>query len=202
MKQLSLLLSVVGLGLGATALVLQLTAGKKNKAASVTNDIRKQESTTADNSFRIAYFEMDSLESNFVYFKRAKEEITDKERSLTASFAALQKSFQQKAAALNQQRPTSQQEMEEMQAKVIEMERKLKEKRDEIDQQLYEFRNNKLKEIRTKIENFLKEYNKDKRYAYIFTYEQGFIYSRDTTYDITNDLLNGLNAIEAKASKK
>jgi outer membrane protein len=92
--------------------------------------------------------------------------------------------------------------MEEMQAKVIEMERKLKEKRDEIDQQLYEFRNNKLKEIRTKIENFLKEYNKDKRYAYIFTYEQGFIYSRDTTYDITNDLLNGLNAIEAKASKK
>jgi len=50
-------------------------------------------------------------------------------------------------------------------------------------------------DIRKKIEDYLKEYNKTKGFNYIISYEaNSFIYIRDTAYNITDDLVNGLNA--------
>jgi outer membrane protein len=51
----------------------------------------------------------------------------------------------------------------------------------------------KMQDVKTKIENFLKEYNKTKGYAYILAYEPGIIYYRDSTLNITDDLVKGLN---------
>jgi outer membrane protein len=48
-------------------------------------------------------------------------------------------------------------------------------------------------DIRKKIEEFLKEYNKDKGYADIFSNSQGLMYYKDTAYNITNDMIKGLN---------
>ena len=49
------------------------------------------------------------------------------------------------------------------------------------------------KDIKLKIETFLKEYNRDNRFAYILAYMPELIYYRDSTNDITKDLLKGLN---------
>ena len=51
----------------------------------------------------------------------------------------------------------------------------------------------KQNEIKTKIENFLKDYNKTRNYSYIISYEQGLFYYRDTAYNITTDVVKGLN---------
>jgi outer membrane protein len=47
--------------------------------------------------------------------------------------------------------------------------------------------------IKKKIEDFLKEYNKAKYYSYILVYDPGFIYYKDETYNITADVIKGLN---------
>ena len=43
------------------------------------------------------------------------------------------------------------------------------------------------------MEDFLQEYNKDKGFAYIISYEPGIMHYKDSIYDITRDVLTGLN---------
>ena len=57
-------------------------------------------------------------------------------------------------------------------------------------------------DVRGKIESYLKEYNKQHGYAFILSYEPGFmLYYKDSAYDITNDVISGLNQ-EYKIGKK
>ncbi|MDQ3278599.1 MAG: OmpH family outer membrane protein, partial [Bacteroidota bacterium] len=51
----------------------------------------------------------------------------------------------------------------------------------------------KMQDVKAKVEEYLKEYNKDKGYSYILAYEPGFIFYRDSALNITADLIAGLN---------
>ena len=48
------------------------------------------------------------------------------------------------------------------------------------------------------IEDFMKEYNKDKGYSYIFSNIPDMMYYKDTAYNITADVIRGLNAMHKK----
>jgi len=73
------------------------------------------------------------------------------------------------------------------------MQQGLQEKKQALDNDLFNY-NSKMKEdILTRIQNFLKEYNKDGRYDYIFSYEPGFMFYKDTALNITKDVITGLN---------
>lgn len=50
--------------------------------------------------------------------------------------------------------------------------------------------------IQTKLKDFLSEYNKDKKYMYIFTTGTGLDYMvfKDSSLNITNDVIKGMNA--------
>ena len=52
----------------------------------------------------------------------------------------------------------------------------------------------RLQEVKKKIEDFLKDYNKDKGFSYIMTNSPDLIYLKDTVYNITGDLIIGLNS--------
>ena len=51
----------------------------------------------------------------------------------------------------------------------------------------------KMKEVKNKIEDYLRTYNAERGYTYILAYEPGLFYYRDSTFDITGDLIKGLN---------
>ena len=51
-----------------------------------------------------------------------------------------------------------------------------------------------LQEVKKKIEAFIVKYNKDKQFAYVFSSNADLMYYKDTTYDITADIVKGLNA--------
>jgi outer membrane protein len=55
-------------------------------------------------------------------------------------------------------------------------------------------------EIVTQIKNYCKEFNKDRRYSYIIANEPLFYYA-DTAYNITEQLLKGLNEFYTKKKK-
>jgi outer membrane protein len=69
----------------------------------------------------------------------------------------------------------------------------LKGQKQDIDQKYQEFLMRKNLDIKKKIEDYLKEYNKTRNYSYIISYEQGLFYFRDTAYNITADIIKGLN---------
>jgi outer membrane protein len=56
----------------------------------------------------------------------------------------------------------------------------------------------KMQDVKKKIEDYLKEYNKDKGYAFVFSNSENLMYFRDSSYDITQDVVNGLNKQYAK----
>ena len=58
-------------------------------------------------------------------------------------------------------------------------------------------------DVHKKISEYLKEYNKNKGFNYIITSEESLIYYKDTVYNITKDVIAGLNAdYKAKGKTK
>ena len=53
-------------------------------------------------------------------------------------------------------------------------------------------------EILSMIRNFCSEFNKDKKYTIIISNEPGLVFYKDSTMDITKDLLEGLNKMYGK----
>jgi outer membrane protein len=123
---------------------------------------------------------------------------------MTKELERIDKSIMAKAGEyqqrLNSQNMT-QQQAEAANNDIIERRRSLEAKRQEYDQTFKDVYMRRMQDVRTKIEEYLKEYNKNNTYSYIFSYEPGFIYYRDTLYNITNDVLKGLNEKYKKAAK-
>ena len=69
----------------------------------------------------------------------------------------------------------------------------MKNRKQEMDQGYNNYMMTKQNEIKSKIEEFLKEYNSTRHYTYIVSYEQGLFYYRDSAYNITSDVVKGLN---------
>ena len=61
---------------------------------------------------------------------------------------------------------------------------------------------NKQQEVISHIKKYCLEYNKDKKYSLIIANEPGLIYYKDTAFNITSELLKGLNELFDKQKKK
>jgi outer membrane protein len=118
-----------------------------------------------------------------------------KEASLTSQMDALQNSYQRRLKELQDKGPTmTQSEGEAAQREVAQMQQKFQQRQMSMEQDLKKHQVDLMNDVRNKIENYLKEYNKEKGYAFILSYEPGFmLYYRDSVYDITNDVIEGLN---------
>ena len=59
-------------------------------------------------------------------------------------------------------------------------------------------------ELQKRLNDFLEKFNSDKKYAYIMSYRTGAsnILYKDNKYDITNEVIKGLNEANASAEKK
>jgi outer membrane protein len=60
----------------------------------------------------------------------------------------------------------------------------------------------KTRDIKNKIEEYLKGYNENNKFSYIVAYEPGLFYYRDTMFNITNDVLKGLNELKKTTKEK
>jgi outer membrane protein len=88
----------------------------------------------------------------------------------------------------------TQTEGEAAQREYAQMQQKYQQRQVAMEQELKKHQIDLMTDVRNKIENYLKEYNKEKGYAFILSYEPGFmLYYRDSVYDITNDVIKGLN---------
>ena len=92
----------------------------------------------------------------------------------------------------------SQAEVANKQQELVEMDKNLKSRKQLMDQEMQDETVKKLQDVKKKIEDYLKEYNKGKGYSYILAGSPDLIYYKDSVYNITNDLLKGLNELYKK----
>jgi len=184
----ALLIWNVLLTLVAGYLLIQQFGGSKKTAASESNGETK--------TFKIAYFEMDSIENNFEKVKDVKKEIADKDEHYNSEVAKLEMEMNRRVQGYQQKQNSgtmTEQDYVNAQADLKKLETKLKGDKQLLDNQYQDFVLRRNLDVRKQIEEYIARYNQDKGYSYIIAYEPGLFYYRDTLYNITADLLKGLN---------
>jgi len=165
------------------------------------NHVTGRKQTDRDSSsvytpFRIAYFEMDSVQNNTSLVKDVQTEIEKKEKEFSTQLSQLEYSYQSKIQEYQQKEKSgtmTKTDYEKAQADVRQLEQRIKAKKQELDQQYQDFMMRSQLNLKKTIEDFISEYNKTKDYSYIVAYEQGLFYYKDTLYNITDDVVKGLN---------
>lgn len=192
MKNAALILNAVLLV--AVAVLFYLHFSSKTPVKGISNAAGNNAANAAspDRTFKIGYFEWDSVTNHFALFKQMQDELNQKEEVNTREKMRLRQSYQTKINSYTQ-RELSQTESEAATQEIKSMEVDISNRMQRLDQELQETQMRKTNEIKTKIEDFLKEYNKEKAYSYILAYEPTIIFFRDTMYNITSDLIRGLN---------
>jgi outer membrane protein len=140
------------------------------------------------------------VEAHYQYFKDVLSQVKAKENEMNAELSSLEKSYQKKIAEWQKKAPTmSQTEGQEAQQEYAQMQQNFQIRKQTLQEALMKHSEELKTDIRKKIEDYLKEYNKTKGYNYIISYDaNSFIYLRDTANNITDDLVSGLNAAYKK----
>ena len=147
----------------------------------------------------VAYFDMDSIEANFVLWKQVQAEVVKREAGINDTITQMRNGFQSYYQKLQAQSANlSPRQKDSLGNELAQMDSEIKNRTAELNQKYQTFFMSKQQEIVTLIKNYCKEFNKDKRYSYIIAREPGLFYYTDTAYNVTSDLLKGLNAFYTK----
>ena len=191
MKNGALIFNVVLLVLVGVLFYLHFSS-KQPSAPKVQSVQNKQQATVSD-EFRIGYFEWDSISNRFELFKAFQNEVNQREESNERKKLGLRQQYENKVNSYSSRTSMSQAESTSAAQDIKNLENSITNEMRKMDQELNDYTARKQKELKTNIEDFLKDYTKENRYSYIFAFEPGFMFYRDSTYNITSDLVKGLN---------
>ncbi|HVS96222.1 MAG TPA: OmpH family outer membrane protein [Puia sp.] len=194
MKYISTILSVIALGLIA---ILFLT---QSRHFDQLQRHMEEEKKSIGSGFKIAYFDMDSLEAHYDGFKDAQQQVKEQESRMTQELTSLDRKNQKTIESWRQKGNTmTPAEQAQAQQEYAQMQQEYQSHKQALEQDFYKMTEDKKTELRKKIEDYLKDYNKQKNYSYIIQFDaNSFIYTKDTVYNITADLVDGLNAAYRK----
>ena len=144
---------------------------------------------------KVAYFEIDSIQNSYSFFKDVKSSLQAKDVENAKQLTELKNAFALKYQELQKNgQYLSQAEVGSRQQELAQLEKNYTNKEQQLAAELQEESFKRLQEVKKKIESFLVVYNKNKEFAYIFSSNPDLMYYKDTAYDITSDIVKGLNA--------
>lgn len=198
MKKLPLILSIVALFGVVVLFVLNFTG--KNLAGELSNDSHK----IYDGDLRIAYILTDSILFNYQLALDLNDDFVKKQTQFNADFTKRRTDLEKQAIAFQEKLQKGGFLSEERAMR--ERDRLLGEEQ-EIKRLDYDL-SNKLAEMEQKVNiqlidsivGYVKKYNEKHNYTYIFS-NNGNIIVGEQQFNITKDILDGLNANYAKAKK-
>ena len=192
MKNASLILNVVLVLAVAVLFYLHFSSNKKSEAGKSSTP---QIGIIPPGDSKIAYFEMDSIDNALLMVKDVRAELTKEQERVDGELAGLQKRYNDRLTQYQSQgQNLSSAESEKINREILQMRQSFSAKQEELEQKLRELQMRKRQQVNTAVMDFLNQYNKDKRFSYIFAYEPGFMFYKDSAYNITPDLIKGLNA--------
>ncbi len=154
--------------------------------------------------FKMAYFEMDSVEANFELVKELKAELMKKEQGIEQEMQKMAANMQDRYNYYQQQANTglmNQAQNDAAGRELRNLEEQMKNRKQALDAEYGDFVMRRQNEIKAKIEEYLREYNSTSTFTYIVSYEPGLFYYKDTAFNITTELVKGLNEKYKPAAK-
>ena len=174
-----------------------------NKEAQ-TVDEKTQAHATQSGSVKIAYVEVDSIMSQYKFCKEYSLILQKKSQNIENTLAAKQNSLQAAAAKFQQDvqnNKYTQQQAEAVQANLQKQGADLQALQQRLGAEFQNETNTFNKALRDSIQHYLAAYNKDKKYGLILSKAGDNILYADKAYDITNEVIAGLNKAYKPAKK-
>ena len=160
--------------------------------------------STGKVNFKIAYFDLDTLEQNYTYAKETRDYLKGKNDAMEAKltkirneYTAKVNDYQKRGASLSQ---TEQSQMQEDLARLQNM---YDQQQQVLGQEFQGEYMQKMLALKTRIQDFLKTYSQQKGYEYVFATnsDDNVIYYKDSVRNITPELVQQLN-LQFQNSKK
>jgi outer membrane protein len=189
--------ALLGAGLAILILLQVKNIGKPSASSSTFSD--------SASVVKLAYVDLDSLQEKYLFYK---EKMVDFDRKKEAADRDLNNAFQrienERIAFAKRGESITQAEYENFQRAYQGKMQNLEEQKRTLENNIASEGATTMQELRSKIDKFLVEYNKTKKYTYIFSYSNSlnFLFYKDSAYDITNDVVAGLNADYNKTAGK
>ena len=146
---------------------------------------------------RIAYVELDTLMSQYQLYKDYSEVLTRKGNNIQKTLAQKQRALENHAAAVQKKYEsnefTTRDEVERAQASIQKEQNDLAELADRLQNEFAMEQARINDEARDSIQSFLKRYNKTKKYDYVMVKAGDNLLIANPKYNITNDIVKGLN---------
>ena len=183
-------------------LFTKFSAKSKAGKETITHSI---DTISSKNPFRIAYFQMDSVAANFEEVKKLKKELDQRAVDNNNELDKLTKDFRDRYNYFQDKIKNNQMSEEQQIAATEELRQKdeyISNRRKQLEQDYNEFMMRRQNDIKGKIETFIKEYNLGKSYSYVLSDDPGLFYYQDTAYDITSDVIKGLNKLYPATKSK
>jgi outer membrane protein len=170
--------------------------------ASCNNETPKmdEQPVAAENNaggMKIAYVEVDSLMTQYEFCKEftliLQKKSNNARNTLNQKGQALQSAMQNFQQKLNNNGFTSREQAEGQQAAIQRQQQSLQELQARLENELASEAAKYNEGLRDSLQHFLAAYNKDKKYDLILTKQGDNILYANKRFDITNDVINGLN---------
>lgn len=190
-----------------SALVLTLSYKVFFNTNSSKKEIKKTPiADTKGKPVKIAYINIDSLMTNYTFAKEYNQKINAEKNAIESKYENLAAGFDKEVRDYQQKLQMGQLNAEEIQKteqRLGAKQQKIAQDREiELEKLLQKSEQNN-KKFNEELDNFIKDYNSDGEYTYILSYikNREILYA-DSTFDITKDIVDGLNKQYEEKNKK
>lgn len=180
--------------------IVGLTSACNNSAPKM--DEEPEVATTTNEGLRIAYIEIDSLTTQYEFAKEKSLELEKKGTNARNTIQSKSQQFEKNAQAFQQKLQsngyTSREQAEAAQASLQREQQNIMALQQRLESELASEQQKFLQALQDSLNNFLADYNKDKKYDMIVN--KAAVLFADKRFDITADVVNGMNRRYKKES--
>ena len=187
--------------LAAFAAVAMTSCNKQNAQA----DEKPASASQASGDVKFAYVEVDSIMSQYKFCKDYSLILEKKGQNIQNTLGQKNANLQQAAAKFQQDIQANKYTREQAEAVNANLQKQNADLQSLNQRLSSEFQTETAKynkALSDSIHNYLAHYNKDKKYAMLFAKQGDNILCADKAYDITNEVIAGLNKAYKPAAKK
>lgn len=188
----------------AVVALMSLVVASCNKQAPKVEE-KSASTNTANAGMKIAYIEVDSIMSQYKFCKEYSLILEKKSQNIQNTVNAKGRSLQAAAAKFQQDiqnNKYTQQQAEAVQAGLQKQNADLQALQQRLGAEFQAETEKFNKALRDSIQHYLAVYNKDKKFSLILSKAGDNILYADKTYDITNEVIAGLNKAYKPVARK
>lgn len=177
---------------------------KPGSAALIPVDENITTPTTPLLAGKFAYINTDTVFEKYFLVKDIRDDMAAEKLKMESQYSHRIKSLEKEVTEFQEKaRYMTQQDGEKKQAELMEKEQSIMKMERELQMKFAELEMNKNKAIQDSVNNYLREFNKSKGYSFIFGFNgAGSVLYADSLHDITEKVLEGLNAMYSQNKRK